>query len=213
MIIAKIDYINLLPFYVFLKRHLRSNSSKKALEYRKGVPSSINEAFKKRRIEAAMISSVVSKNERCSDFGIVAKKEVLSVLVCPGEEREDSESSTSNVLAKILGLQGEVLIGDKALSKRKKGCVDLAKKWYERTGLPFVFARFCYKKRARAYEKLSKKFLSSNVKIPRYILKRYAKRSNLTPQEIDAYLDLIHYEIGHKEKRSLKKFFKLANIQ
>jgi len=212
MIIAKIDYINLLPFYVFLKRYLRSSSSKKALEYHKGVPSSINKAFKQGRIEAAMISSIVSRGQKCSDLGIVAKEEVLSVLVCPGEEKEDSESNTSNVLAKILGLRGEVLIGDKALASKKKGCIDLAKKWHERYGLPFVFARFCYKRRAKVYEKLSQKFLASNVKIPYYLTKRYSSRSALSPKEIKAYLKLIHYKIGPKEKRALKKFFKLTKI-
>jgi len=212
MIIAKIDYINLLPFYVFLKRYLRSSSSKKALEYHKGVPSSINKAFEKGRIEAAMISSIVSRGKMCSDLGIIANKKVMSVILCPGEEKEDSESNTSNVLAKILGLKGEVLIGDKALAYKKKDCIDLATKWYEKYGLPFVFARFCYKKKVKDYEKLSKTFLTSHVKIPHYLLKRYAKRSSLSPKEIKAYLKLICYKIGPKEKRALKKFFKLAKI-
>lgn len=211
MIIGKIDYINLIPFLVYLKKNLRSSSAKAALNYHKGVPSKINRAFAKGRIEAAVISSIVSKKYRCSDFGIVAHKKVLSVLVCEGEQKIDSDSGTSNVLAKVLGTQGEVLIGDKALKQRKqKRCKDLATLWYERTGLPFVFARFCYRRHAKKYEKLADNFLKKRVKIPSFILRRYAARSGLTRKEILEYLDLIHYRIGHQEKKGLKKFLKLA---
>lgn len=211
MIIGKIDYINLIPFYVFLKRALRTSSPRAALNYHKGVPSKINEAFMKGRIEAAVISSIVSKKYRCADFGIVAHKRVLSVLVCEGEERSDSDSNTSNILAKVLGQKGEVLIGDKALVQRKqRRCKDMAALWHERTKLPFVFARFCYRKNPKKYRKLADNFLKARVKIPTFILKRYTKRSGLSRKEILAYLDLIHYEIGHQEKKALKKFLKLA---
>ncbi len=211
MIIGKIDYINLIPFYVYLKRALRSSSAKAALNYHKGVPSKINETFKKGRIEAAVISSVVSGKFHCTDFGIVAHKKVLSVLVCEGEQKNDSDSNTSNVLAKILGQQGEVLIGDKALVQRKKRrCKDLATLWYERTKLPFVFARFCYRKHPQKYQKLANGFIKKRVKVPHFILKRYIHRSGLSRKEILAYLDLIHYKIGHREKKALKKFLKLA---
>ncbi|BCD62967.1 chorismate dehydratase [Nitratiruptor sp. YY08-26] len=208
MIIGKIDYINLLPFYVFLKKELKHSADKAALTYYKGVPSHINRLFIKGRVEAAMISSIVSKKYACTDFGIVAHKRVKSVIVCPGENKEDEESNTSNVLAKVLGIKGEVIIGDKALLKTD-GCIDLAQKWYERYRLPFVFARFCYKKNPKAYKALAKKFLHSHTKIPHYILSRYTKRSGLSHKEIKNYLQLIDYKIGRKEKQSLKKFFQL----
>ena len=209
MIIGKIDYINLLPFYVFLKKRLTSQE-KAALNFYKGVPSQINKKFKKGRVEAAVISSIFSAKYSCSDFGIVAHKKVASVLVCPGESKTDSDSNTSNILAKILDLQGEILIGDKALRQRDKRCADLAQKWYEKYRLPFVFARFCYRKRSRIYRKLAEDFLKTRVKIPHYILQRYARRSGLGPKEIHSYLQLIGYTISAKEKRSLKKFLKMA---
>ena len=210
MIIGKIDYINLLPFYIFLKKRL-SSQEKRALEYYKGVPRTVNRLFMKQKVEAAVISSILSKKYRCSDFGIAANKKVLSVIVCPGAEKEDSASNTSNVLKKVLSLSGEVLIGDAALVRQKRGdCIDLAQKWYEKTGFPFVFARFCYQKNAPLYKKLSQDFLRSHNKIPHYILKKYAKRSNLSYSDIKEYLDLIHYRLGIKEKRSLKKFLLLA---
>ncbi len=205
MIIGKIDYINLLPFYIYLKRRLNSQE-KAALNFYKGVPSQINKKFIKGRVEAAVISSVVSKKYRCTDFGIVAYKRVASVLLCPGAHKSDKESNTSNVLAQILGLKGEVIIGDKALTQKRNDCIDLAQKWYEKYRLPFVFARFCYRKNSQAYQSLADNFLKTKIKIPSYILKRYAKRSGLSQKEILSYLRLIHYKIGHKERQALKKF-------
>lgn len=211
MIFGKIDYINLLPFYIFLKRELKG-SSKAVLENKKGAPSKINQDFKKRRVDAAVISSIFSQKARCTNLGIVAKKEVLSVLVCKGESKEDKESNTSNILAKILKANGEVLIGDKALKRYKndKNCQDLAALWYKKYKLPFVFARLCYRKDKKKYEKLSKKFLNQKIKIPRYILKKYAKRADLSPKDILDYLKLISYNIGKKEEKSLKKFLFLS---
>lgn len=209
MIIGKIDYINLLPFYVFLKREL-SSQEKRALEFYKGVPSHINRLYMRGRVEAAVISSIFSGRERCSDFGIVAHKKVLSVIVCPGDQKPDSDSDTSNILAQILGAQGEVLIGDKALRVNSEACKDLATLWYQRYRLPFVFARFCYKRNDRAYEALSRKFLRTPIKIPHYILQRYARRSGLSIKQIRHYLEHIHYTIGKKERLALKKFLTLA---
>ncbi|MRI84201.1 MAG: menaquinone via futalosine step 1 [Nitratiruptor sp.] len=210
MVIGKIDYINLLPFYLFLKRSL-PNGPKAALEHHKDVPAQINIAFKRGHIEAAMISSIVSPPYRCSDLGIIAHGAVLSVLVCPGASREDLESNTSNVLAQILGQEGEVVIGDKALLRsRKEGCRDLAQLWYERYKLPFVFARFCFRKRHRHYEKLANRFLATPIKIPHYILHHYARKSGLSPKQIRTYLHHIHYRIGHKERIALKRFLTLA---
>ena len=79
-------------------------------------------------------------------MGIVAKKEVLSVLSLPAKvSKNDADSATSNLLSRILGMKGEVLIGDKALRYFYSGgeCTDLGKAWHEKTGLPFVFALLC----------------------------------------------------------------------
>ncbi|WP_200762800.1 MqnA/MqnD/SBP family protein [Nitrosophilus alvini] len=212
MIFAKIDYINLLPLYLFLKKYIRSSATIATIEHKKGVPSQINISFKKRKIDAAIISSVESKGYRCTDLGIVANKKVLSVLVCEGENREDIESNTSNVLAKILELEGEVLIGDKALKKYFENCKckDLAEEWYNRYKLPFVFARLCFHSNEKFFKKMSRDFLKRKVKIPQYILKKYAKRSGLTTKQISFYLKHIDYKIDAKAKKSLKKFIHLS---
>jgi len=214
MIFAKIDFINLLPFYVFIKKNIQSSQTKQIINYKKSYPSAINKQFKKRKIDAAFISSIASSNVKSLDIGIVAKKEVLSVLALHGEYKKDYQSDTSNALAQVLGVEGKIIIGDKALqhyhSSLDKNFVDLAQLWKEKYNLPFVFARLCFNKNEKALKKISKNFLKTNVKIPRYILKQYMDRSGLSAKQIHEYLTKISYEIAYKEKKSLKLFFKLT---
>ena len=118
MIFGKIDYLNLLPFHVFLKRSRLSSQDKKTIEFKKGVPSKLNRDLCCRRIDAAVISSIESRKKRYKkvSLGIVAKGDVKSVLVRKGTAaRPDPASASSNALAGVLGLEGEVLIGDRAL--------------------------------------------------------------------------------------------------
>ena len=196
--LGHIDYLNLLPFYQFLK--------KKNIKIKKGVPSRINKLFEKRKIDAAFISSIKSKNKKCFDAGIIAKKEVRSVLLCPGNG-EDKDSATSNILAKKLNLKGKVVIGDKAF--KEKNCIDLANEWYKKYKLPFVFARFCANKDYKKYEKLVNEFLKTKQKIPYLTLKKYANNLGISYKEAKEYLDkIIYYKIGWREKKALNKFLK-----
>ncbi len=216
MIFAKIDFINLLPFYIFLKKNIQSTQIKQIINYKKSYPSAINKQFKNRRIDAAFISSITSKNSKCLDAGIVAKREVLSVLSIGYESyKKDYQSDTSNALAKILELNGEILIGDKALHYyyygENRNFQDLAKIWNEKYKLPFVFARLCFNKHQKNLEKLSKKFVNTKVYIPQYTLDIYSKRSGLSKNQIKHYLTKISYKINSKEKMALKKFFTLAH--
>lgn len=215
MIFAKIDFINLLPFYIFLKQNITSTQTKQIINYKKSYPADINKKFKKKQIDAAFISSIVSKKCKCLDAGIVAKGEVLSVLSIGKETyKKDYQSDTSNVLAKILNLNGEVLIGDKALyhyhNALDRDFKDLAQIWNEKYKLPFVFARLCFNKHQKSLEKLSKKFIKSKIYIPQYILDIYSQRSGLTKNQIQHYLTKISYGINHKEKLAINKFFLLS---
>ncbi len=215
MIFAKIDFINLLPFYIFIKKNIKSTQQKQIINYKKSYPSAINKRFKKRQIDAAFISSIASKKCKCLDLGIVAQNEVLSVLVLKGKDEKDFQSDTSNALAKVLDAHGKVLIGDKALyhyhTTQDKNFIDLAQQWKEKYNLPFVFARLCFNKEEKYLKKLSKQFLNTNVKIPQYILNQYSKKTNLTNNQIKEYLTKISYKISHKEKRSINLFFRLTN--
>jgi len=214
MIFGKIDFINLLPFYIFIKKNIRSSQIKQIINYKKSYPSLINQQFKKRSIDAAFISSIKSKRCKCLDLGIVAKKDVLSVLSIKGEFKKDQQSDTSNALAIILDIKGEVLIGDKALhyyhNSGDESFIDLAQAWNKKYKLPFVFARLCFNKEEKYLKNLSKSFLNTNVKIPQYILKQYSHKTKLSTKQIQEYLKKISYKISHKEKHSLKLFFKLT---
>ena len=215
MIFGKIDFINILPFHIFLKKSALQNSFKKSIEHKKGVPSRQNFLLKRRKVDGAIISSVESCNKMYKkiDLGIVAKKEVKSVIVKRGESKNDPASATSNALAKVLKIQGEVIIGDRALKlylKEPESYVDLAKQWSQKHQLPFVFARFCVNKNAPFFKKLSKQFLSKKVKIPRYILDKYAHERGIKQEDILEYLKLLSYELNSKEKLSLKRFLSLA---
>ena len=208
MLFGSISYLNLLPFQVFLKRALTNNAAKMTFNNKRAVPSTINKSFKRKNIHAAFISSVESRKCKCTDLGIIAHKKVYSVLLLKGENQIDTASATSNQLAKVLNLQGQVLIGDTALKHYLDGgeSLDLAEAWYNKTNLPFVFARLCYNKHGKSIEKLAHHFAKSKVKIPQYILKREAKKRDITPKELTWYLEHIYYEMDWKSKRSLKKF-------
>jgi chorismate dehydratase len=200
MKIGHINYLNLLPFYQFLK--------KKGIKVCSSYPAYINKLFEKKQIEAAFISSIKAQNKKCFNVGIAAKKRVKSVLVCQGQG-EDKESQTSNILAKILNQEGRVVIGDKAF--KEKGCKDLAKIWFERYNLPFVFALFCVNKHQKKYEKLIKEFLKSKPKIPYYVLKPYLQKTSLSYKEAKEYLEkVIYYKLSWQERKALYKFWKEA---
>jgi chorismate dehydratase len=214
VIFAKIDFINLLPFYIYIKKNIKSSQTKSIINYKKSYPSKINKDFKSRRIDGAFISSIKSQYQKSTNIGIVAKKEVLSVLSIPGKYSKDIQSDTSNVLAKVLHSEGDIIIGDKALKyyyeNPEHDFIDLAKEWNDKYNLPFVFARLCYTKNDIAISKLANNFINTKVKIPQYILKQYAKKSNISTGQILYYLDKISYTIGYKEEKSLKKFFRLS---
>ncbi len=215
LIFGKIEYLNLLPFHVFMKRFIRYSGLKQSMEYHKSVPAKINKKFAARHVDGAYISSINSRNCHQPKLGIIAKKEVKSVLVLPDlPHQNDSESATSNALAQILDLQGQILIGDKALryTLTNDNYIDMAKVWFERTRLPFVFATLCFNKKSPFAKKLEKNFAKESrfIKIPRYILQKAATKSSIPKNEILLYLRLIEYRLDAKSLKSLKKFLAKA---
>ena len=214
MIFGKIEYLNLLPFHVFMKRFARSSQQSKIMMYKKGVPATINKKFLSKKVDAAFISSISAKKHKHVKLGIIAKKEVQSVLVVPDtQHKQDKESASSNVLAKLLGINGEVLIGDKALKYHldNKPHIDLAKEWNERYNLPFVFALLCFHKDETLYKTIEKEFLKQNVKIPQYLLEQASKRTGIKNKDILNYLSYISYDLDSKAKRGLSLFYKKAS--
>jgi len=214
VIFGSISYLNLLPFQTFLKRYKPDSQFQHSIRYRRDVPSQINLAFKSRRINAAFISSVTSSKCRCTDVGIVAHGAVYSVFVIEGEDEIDTESATSNQLAKLLGIRGRVIIGDKALKHYLDGnsMIDLSQRWKDETGLPFVFARLCYNGYSKEIESIAREFIKSPIKIPQTILKREAKKRDIKVSELRWYLNYIHYRIDRRSQRSLKMFLKRTKV-
>ncbi len=212
MIFGSISYLNLLPFQVYMKRYSPSSQFSQMLRWRQNVPSVINRDFHMGKIHTAFISSIKSQRCKCTDLGIVADGAVKSVFVIEGKNQKDPASDTSNILAKVLGIEGGVLIGDKALKYYLSGGkgIDLAKEWKEQTDLPFVFARLCYRDRGKRIKQFTKNFGIKEQKIPQYILKKEAKKRGITSKQLNCYLEHISYHINWKEQKSLKLFFKKA---
>jgi len=213
MVFGKIEYLNLLPFHIFMKRFIQGSSAKMSMEYKKNVPAKINTLFASRRVDAAFISSITAKKSTHINLGIIAKKEVKSVLVIPSKKsKKDKESASSNMLANILKIEGEVLIGDKALryALESNEYIDLAKEWQERYNLPFVFALLCYHKDKKLYKKIEREFLKRKYKIPYYILHQASQKTKVPHKDILEYLELISYKIDYKAKLAVKKFYSEA---
>lgn len=210
---GRIDYLNLLPFHIFMKRYLRASRSQMMLRHGANVPSRINRDFRTGKVDAAFISSIRAKRERHLGLGIIADGAVQSVLVLPSQTpQRDSASETSNALADILGAEGRVLIGDPALRAYLAGAdaVDLAAAWKARYGLPFVFALLCYRGNAAYMRQLGRAFERHPKKIPQYLLQRAAARSGVPPVAILSYLEHIHYRLDHRSLRALHRFWQLA---
>lgn len=193
-----------------MKQRIQNSGTKMGLHYRKNVPSQINHALKKRQIDAGFISSITSAHYQCTNLGIIANKMVYSVLVIEGEQQADKESASSNRLAEILELKGQVMIGDKALKYYLDGGqgIDLATAWYEKTGLPFVFGTLCCVSKCKTLHKFAKAFGQKRIKIPQYILKKEAAKRGITAQDLLWYLKHIEYNMDYKSKKSLKLFLK-----
>ena len=212
MIIGQIDYLNLLPFDVFVKSY--DSSLYFRMKRHRSYPAKINQLFLTRRVHAGFVSSIITQKQYKHNLGIVAYKKVQSVLIKRQNAHEicaDPHSQTSNILANVLSLKGEVIIGDRALrAPNQNEYEDLAMLWHQKHKLPFVFAVFCSNDYHSLYQKIAKQFLKNQPKIPQYILARYAKQSQITPKAIRSYLRNIHYRIDIKEHRALYKFFRLA---
>ncbi|PAF48553.1 menaquinone biosynthesis protein [Helicobacter sp. 12S02634-8] len=210
---GKIEYINLLPFDVFIKAYPATSGFKKFLQLKKSYPARLNKDFLFQRIDAGFISSIAgyssARKHKATNSAIIAKGSVWSVMVIPAPQAQDYQSATSNALCKVLGLQGEVLIGDRALAYRYLGGAhtDMGEVWYAKTHLPFVFGRFCFNTHRDFYQKISTHFNQKPIKIPHYILMQYAQKTSISKQYILEYLKHIYYKMGPKEKLGLQRFY------
>lgn len=211
---GKISYLNLVPFDIFIKKYPTPSAFKAFLNHHKSYPAKLNKEFLFRRIDAGFISSIAGARAKKTNSGIVANGEVWSVIVLPKAIKNDYQSASSNALARILGVKGEVLIGDRALRHKLSGAeyVDLGQKWFEKYHLPFVFGLLCFNSDEAFYKAISAKFNATRVKIPQYLLANYAKNSGIAKRDILEYLTRIHYKITPKGKVALGRFYRLVRL-
>lgn len=216
---GKIDYLNLAPFEIFIKSYPTTSGFKSFIHLAKSYPAKLNADFLLNRIDAGFISSIAGyqahTKHRATMSGILSKGAVWSVILMPKDDKNDYQSATSNALCKVLGLRGEVLIGDRALAYRynQGEHIDMGLAWFEKENLPFVFGRFCFNKHRKLYENISRQFNQKHIKIPHYILMQYAKRLQIPPSYILQYLKHIYYKIGPKELLGLKRFYRHLNLK
>ncbi|HOI83226.1 MAG TPA: menaquinone via futalosine step 1, partial [Campylobacterales bacterium] len=90
------------------------------------------------------------------------------------------------------------------------GYIDLAHEWHARTGLPFVFGRFCFNRHGGRYKKLSHEFNRSKIRIPNYVMEQEARQKGFKIRDAKEYLKLISYEVGAREERGFALFMKKA---
>lgn len=213
---GKISYLNLVPFDVFIKKYPTTSSFKIFLNHHKNYPAKLNKEFLFSRIDAGFISSIAGLKAKKTRSGIISYDEVWSVIAIPSDENIlDYQSATSNTLSRALGINGEILIGDRALKYKLNGgeYIDLGELWYKKYRLPFVFGLFCYNKNEDFYKRMSNSFNKKNIKIPYYILESYAKSSGIPAKDIIEYLKHIHYKVSNKPNISLKRFYRLARLK
>lgn len=216
---GKIEYLNLLPFDVFIKRYPTRSGFKGFLNKHKSYPSKLNISFLKRQIDAGFISSIAAyypfRKNKATNAGIIARGSVWSVLLLPRESKSDYQSASSNALAKALNLNGEVLIGDRALKYKLSGKshIDLGQEWYKRQNLGFVFGRMCFNKNKDFYTKMANAFVKKPVKIPHFLLRKASKSSGIESKYIKEYLKHIFYRIDKKEQIALLRFYSLLRLK
>jgi chorismate dehydratase len=207
----------MLPFHIFLKKSSLSNSFKQSIAYKKNYPAKLNKSLKRRQIDAAYISSIASayRGFRTINSGIVAKKAVKSVIIKKGAYMKDPHSATSNVLAKVLGLEGKVTIGDNALRlyiENPSAYIDLGAAWYAKEKVPFVFARLSVNSHYSFFKKTADRFKKQKIFIPQYILESYEQQRGILKKDIKEYLKLITYDINAKAKVGLNRFLRAARL-
>ncbi len=233
---GKIEYLNLLPFDIFIKSYKAPSFFKQSLFAHSSYPAKLNQSFLFKRIDAGFISSIAgiesqrNKNGKCATkSGIISKGAVWSVLVLKSSPKSDFQSDTSNALSKVLNISGEVLIGDKALKWLYQHCyqnphnstvcdkgnyIDMGEAWFSKHRLPFVFGRFCCaKKYADFYTRISAKFNSKPIKIPYFYLLHQSKKTEIPPRFIKEYLKHIYYKISTKEHCAILRFYRALRLK
>lgn len=214
---GKIDYLNLAPFDIFIKKYPTQSSFKLFINHHKNYPAKLNKEFLFKRIDAGFISSIAGMKSKKTKSAIISYGEVWSVVAIKSDNKFDYQSASSNALSIVLKIDGEILIGNRALGyklghKLDKDYIDLGLEWYKKYRLPFVFGLLCCNKFEKFYNKLSESFNNQNIKIPQYLLKEYENLTKIKKGDIKEYLKHIHYKVSNKPKIGLNRFYRCVRL-
>ncbi len=230
--ISAVSYTNTLPFIYGLKKSEIINSIDLSLD----IPSDCADKLISGQVDIGLVPVAVLPEVQnyniISDYCIGATGAVNSVFIFsdkPIEEiktlRLDSQSRTSNLLAKILlenywkvlpeiveGNQDAfVEIGDRTFGKKEKYrfAYDLAEVWKSFTGLPFVFAVWA------ANKPINSKFISDFNSALRLGLDSRDEVLKTLPEKAgfdleDYLLRRVDYIFNETKKEALELFLRLA---
>lgn len=117
------------------------------------------------------------------------------------------------------GAEAFLLIGDDALKYKARGnsllVYDLGEIWYEKTGLPFVFALWIVRTDIFHKQEVLNKFIRDLSKAKEVALKNLSAIAKCSPmkefmseEEIVSYWRLINYDLETEYKKGLKLFEK-----
>jgi cyclic dehypoxanthinyl futalosine synthase len=115
-------------------------------------------------------------------------------------------------IASVGDRRGALVIGDPALEieGRFPHVLDLAEAWWERTGLPFVFAAWFGRPGALHAddERLLDRARLAGLDRRDAIADEHAARTGLRASSLRSYLrDAIRYDLGDEERRGLERFY------
>ena len=114
-----------------------------------------------------------------------------------------------------------LLIGDEALREQKRGrypfVIDLAQYWYERYGLPFVFAVWCVRREVwqalgSEVREVGRTLLASRDMgrlLMREIAQKYHGQAGLSEEECLEYLKGLSFALSEEHVEGMSLFFKL----
>ena len=235
MKVALVEFLNAVPLYYALKKNIVEND----FEFVSAVPSECARLLFAKEVDVSNASIVeyvnsedylllpdgcISTASRVKSVVLFLKKPLKQVKVV----KLDRNSKTSVALTKVLfrfkynlsvdyvwdgEADCELVIGDNALKRLKKSndeVVDLAKEWFEMTGLPFVFAAWITNRKLSA--DTVEKFIQAKETGKKLISQICDEFLHLIDKkECLSYLtNNISYDLTPDKIKAVNEFFNLA---
>jgi len=234
VIIGRIDYLNVFPFYHALEEDLWG-------PFVTDSPRRLGEIARAGKLDAAPLPIVdvfdlEDEFEPLGHWGIACRGAVGSVLLFSRKPISElsharllctDESSTSVVLARQMleemgsidvqiergdepeSFDGYLVIGDRALLLDSHHSfehrTDLCELWFKRTQLPFVFARWVVRKSVSSGQKVQlAAALDASVNAP--WPSDIPNQAGLTPTRARAYLSNMIYRLDAECESAIKRF-------